>query len=202
MAIINEVDQEKTRVSSIGGFIFWTDYETDPANPDKLREIDRVSWTKIGDPLKPRIVEAIARLKANPAKKRPAALEWATIEPAYNAWKAGQAIPENGTPLSAWPGCDRSLAEALKARGVLTVENFASLEDHRLGGLGIPDARRRQEMAKAFLTAQKGEAVVAAELAKRDKEIADLRAMIEQITAPPAVPAGAVPAAPPQRVAA
>jgi hypothetical protein len=201
MSIMNEVDPEKTRLPSIGGFMFWTEY---PEVDGVLKEVDMVSWTKIGDPLKPRIGEKVSRIMPNASKKRPAALEWATIEPAYRAWKAGQEIPVDGTPLAAWSGCDRTLADALKGRGVLTVETFAGLEDHRLASLGVPDARRRQEMAKAFLTAQKGEAVVAAELAKRDREIAELRAMIEQINAPATVgvPMNAVKASAPHKVAA
>lgn len=193
--MVNEVDPENTRKPSITGFIFSTDYNPDPDKPGEFKAADRVSWVKAGDLHRSRVSESIPRLMPNPAKKRAADPMWEFIEPSYKRWKAGEEIPVDGTPLAAWPGCDRALAEALKPLGVLTVEHFVGLADHIVGGVGIPDVRRRQTMGRAFLDAQKGQAHIAAELAKRDEEIAKMRREIEQLTAPPSsAPANAVPA--------
>lgn len=191
--MVNEVDPENTRKPSITGFIFSTDYEPDPDKPGEFKAVDRISWVKAGDLHRSRVSESIPRLMPNPAKKRPADPMWEFIEPSYKRWKAGEEIPVDGTPLAAWPGCDRALADALKERGIATVEHFANLADHIVGGLGIPDVRRRLTMAKAFLSAQKGEAHMAAELAKRDEVIAKMQRDLEQLTAPHSgAPAGAV----------
>jgi hypothetical protein len=164
----SNVDSDTDRRPAISGVTFETRYSEDPDKPGHMRGVDWVSWVKAGDAMKSRTSESISRLMPNPAKRRPADPLWPVIEAAYKAWKAGNEIPLDGTPLAAWPGCDPNLAEALKSRGVLTVEHFAEMADHQVGSIQMPDVRRRQTTAKAFLDAQKGVAHVAAQLAERD----------------------------------
>ncbi len=184
----NTVDPDTDRRPAISGVKFETRYNEDPDNPGKMKAVDWVSWVKAGDAMKSSTSESVPRLMPNPAKRRPADPLWLVIEAAYNAWKAGNEIPLDGTPLAAWPGCDPNLAEALKARGVLTVEHFVDMADHQVGSIPVPDVRRRQTMGRAFLEAQKGAAHVAAELAERDAKIARLERMMEELTAPPSSP--------------
>jgi len=54
---------------------------------------------------------------------------WEVVEPAYNAWKRGEEVPENGTPLAAWPGVNQDQTKFLKAKGILSVEQVAEMSD-------------------------------------------------------------------------
>lgn len=169
---------------AIGDFIFTTVYRADPDEDGKFIGEDWVSWLKIGDVSASRTEEKVSRLM--PTAKRPAgAIEWAAVKRTYEAWKTNQELPEDGTPLAAWPGCDNALVEALDRKSVRTVEAFASLPDTFVSGIPVPDIRRRQKAAKAFLEASKDRAGISAELQKRDDQIAELRKQIEGMTAPP-----------------
>lgn len=115
---------------------------------------------------------------------------WAEIEPAYSAWKAGNEIPTNGTALSAWPGVTPEQAQSLKASGLRTIEDVATIPDHMLSKVHLPNMRDLRNQAKAFLDAR-GTVNVASELAKRDAELASMReqldaalGMLNDLTAP------------------
>lgn len=168
---------------------FWTEYDPDPSGSGEMRGRDKVEWAKIGDSTGASTVALIAQLAPKPPK-RPAALEWQVVEPAYKAWKANQEIPETGTPLAAWPGADHGLVEALKKVNVKTVEDFAAVPDHALAGIPIPDLRRRKKAAEDFLLAQGDVSRVQAELSERDarlerqeREMAEMRDQIAALVA-------------------
>ena len=40
---------------------------------------------------------------------------WEVVGPAYEAWKKGQEVPEDGTPLAAWPGVSPEIAQRLRS---------------------------------------------------------------------------------------
>lgn len=80
---------------------------------------------------------------------------WADIGPAYEAWKAGNSIPDHGTPLGAWAGISTAQAEHLKRLGATTVENVAALSQEDCAKLPWPDARKLPNLAAAFLEGQK-----------------------------------------------
>jgi hypothetical protein len=107
-------------------------------------------------------------------------------------YQAGQTQAVSGTPLEVWPQATISLVATLKAMNITTVEQLAALSDaNAMHLMGSHDLRRR---AIAFLEAAKGEAAntkLAAELEKRDLEIAALKEQMEQLlkaTAKKAVP--------------
>lgn len=97
---------------------------------------------------------------------------WALFEPAYKAWKEGNEIPLNGTPLSAWAGLTRDHVKVLQQAGVRTVEEVAALPD---GGRGIrlPDMPAIQRQAVAFLDAKDQSAA--------SDRISTLEAMLEEL---------------------
>lgn len=99
-------------------------------------------------------------------------------------YQAGQEQAQTGTPLEHWPQMTVGLVATLKAMKIYTVEQLAELSDANAAQLmGSHDLRRR---AAAFLEAAKGEAAnshLAAELEKRDNEIATLKAQMEQLIA-------------------
>lgn len=76
---------------------------------------------------------------------------WSVIGPAYEAFKAGYAIPESGTPLAAWSGITKDQAEAVRKIGINTLEDLASLEDGKLNRLPMPNGRDLRNLARKYL---------------------------------------------------
>lgn len=104
---------------------------------------------------------------------------WGEIEPAYAAWKSGNDIPTNGTPLAAWPGVTPDQAAALKMSGIRTVEEVASMPDHVLAKVHLPNMREMRTNAKAFLDSR-GDAETAARLAKAEADNASMREQLDE----------------------
>lgn len=92
--------------------------------------------------------------------------KWSIIGPAYDAWKNGQELPEDGTPLEAWSGVTAEQAKFMKAMGVRTVEDVRDMGDATLEKLRFPNARKLPGLAKMWL---EGEAV-----AEKDAQIAEM----------------------------
>jgi hypothetical protein len=102
----------------------------------------------------------------------------------WAAYQQGLEQATSGTPLEAWPQMTVGTVANLKAVGITTVEQLAEMSDANASGMmGNHDLRRR---AKLFLEAAKGEAVnnkMAAELEKRDAQIAEMQAQLAALTA-------------------
>lgn len=105
---------------------------------------------------------------------------WNAIQPAYEAWKAGQAIPETGTPLGAWPGITPDQADIIKHFGLKSVEDVADASASVIGKVQLPGMMEIQEQAKRFLAA-KDQSHVADAMAKKDTEIRDLTDQLEEL---------------------
>ena len=108
------------------------------------------------------------------------------MKPVYEAWKAGQAVPESGTPFVAWPGASKELAKALEKVGIRTVEDFCNMEDHTLGKLSIPSLRAKQRECRMFRDALVNTAPLAAENVKLkekceylENELNELKKLVE-----------------------
>jgi hypothetical protein len=168
---------------------FWTEYKPDPADPTKLREVDWVAYAPIGSVQKTLLTEAIFRLSAvqpmegraaqNPAVQM-AHMRWNAIKPHYEAWKKGQEVTLEGTPLAAWNGVSKELADLLRMKGVRTVEEIAALTDTHKQTMGIQGLHDTIENAKRWLTAQdKGS--VARALEQKDAEISELKAQMAEL---------------------
>jgi hypothetical protein len=102
---------------------------------------------------------------------------WAVIEPAYNAWKKGEEVPENGTPLAAWPGVNQDQAKFLRTKGIVSVEQVRDMSDSTIEMLPFPGRRDLPKLAKAFLEAQK-DSDLAAENARLEERIAAMEQML------------------------
>lgn len=162
------------------------EYRPDPNDPTKMIEDHRVVWAKKGESGQT-TSEKVARLK--PKGARPAALEWAVIEPIYEAWLKGEEGPVSGTPLHAWAGIPREMVDELKKLKILSVEDLAELPDHKLSAIPFPSAREYRNRAKAYVDGRDG-AMIGDKLRERDAKIerlgeenADLRdklALMEQ----------------------
>jgi hypothetical protein len=180
------LSNDNDRMPSIRPLRFWTEYEPDPSKPGEQRSIDKVEWVKVGDRMGSTTVSRVSHLMPRTGfkgKQYEAAIEWQAIQPAYERWKANETIPENGTPLAAWPGADRGLVDALKKLNILSVEDFVGAADHAFSSIPIPDLRKRRKMAEDFLLAQGEISHTQAELSKRDEMIDRQSREIEEMKA-------------------
>jgi hypothetical protein len=106
----------------------------------------------------------------------------------YEAFKArtSQEVA-TGTPLVEWPQVSRSLAEELSFFNVKTVEQLASMPDSQTsqfmgGGMLKQKARKWLEISEAAAKANE----LKEALAKRDKEIEELKAAVAALQKPAA----------------
>lgn len=108
---------------------------------------------------------------------------WERIGPAYEAWKAGQEIPETGIPLGAWSGVSQEQAEILKSFAVRTIEDVAELGDGLLQRIPISDIRRLKVIAGEYLEARPM-TDMQEELAAAKERMAAMEEMLAEATKP------------------
>lgn len=104
---------------------------------------------------------------------------WAQIQPAFEAWKNGQAMPEYGIPLAAWPALDADQVKMLTASGIRSVEDLRDVSEGQLGKIRLPNVRDLKKMAGLYIEGL-SYAKVAEREAARDAKIAGLE---EQLAA-------------------
>jgi hypothetical protein len=98
----------------------------------------------------------------------------------YDAWKNGQELPLNGTPIKAWGVISPAQQETLIQLRVLTVEDLASLTDEgiRRIGMGAVDLKNK---AKAWLAQMGDKGPLTMEMAALKQENAILRGSVETL---------------------
>jgi hypothetical protein len=172
---------ETQRVTNIVVLEFWKDYKQDG---DTQKEEHWVKWARRGATFSYHAaVENVARLK-KPRVTRNGIEEfdpiWIAIKPAYEAWVAGQALPVDGTPLEAWPALNKRQVKAFKDASYHTIEDVEAMSDGDIPRVRIPDVRRYRDMARTYVANQKGGAVIEQAMAKRDAEVQELRAQLDE----------------------
>lgn len=164
---------------------FWTDYaKRKQGGKETLVEVDKVEYCQPGMATKSTTVAEIARLKrirddiddSNPAFAM-ARMRWEVIEPHYEAWKRGQEIPLEGTPLAVWNGLNAQQSEIIKAFGLRTVEELSEAPDSIITKIMLPGIRDIQANAKRYLETSDRRAV-ADDLARADEQ---MKAMAEEL---------------------
>lgn len=180
---------------------FWTAFKPDPADAGKLIPIDMCAYGPIGQLQRSLTITEVKRLAAvrqedgnNDSAIGMARARWDMIRPQYEAWKSGQEMPLNGTPLAAWNAVTPEQAEVFKSRGVRTVEDIAGLTDAAIEGIPVPRLRDLKKSAHLFLDsaetakfasvlAEKERQIEnnAAELLDSKKQIADLMSKVNQL---------------------
>ena len=133
------------------------------------------TWHRIKDITPP---EHIDETRAESMSYKVMAARWNAIAPKYEAWKRGQDIPVDGTPLAAWAGVSPEQAAHLRHMGIYTVEGVRDMGEGAIARLPFPNARKLPALAGEFL-ASKGEA-------EKDREIAEMRermAIMEEMLA-------------------
>lgn len=161
---------------------FWTKYP-----PNGRPPVDMVEYCAPGMAQKATTVARISDLNrirhnvdGDDTAGQTALRRWQMIEPAYNAWKQGQALPEHGTPLAAWPGISAEQAEVFRTFGFKTVEDIAGATSSIVAKVQLPGVMEIQANAKRFL-ASFDQNKVAANLAEKDQQIALLTDQLEEL---------------------
>ena len=157
---------------SVRAIKFWTKYVPQPDGSTK--GVDWVEYAPRGKAKYSVIPDAVSRLQ----KDRSGI--WEALLPSYEAWKRGQEMPTEGTPLAAWPGVSVEQAELLRNADCRTVEEVASLTDALMQRIGLPGLRDIRTNAQAYLTSKDGSKVVSA-LAEKDQQIAALQQQMQDL---------------------
>ena len=105
--------------------------------------------------------------------------QWSQIEPHYEAWRRGHEIPEDGTPLGAWPGVSHDQAEALRKVGLNTVQKIASCPESILSRPPLPNMRELKGQATLWLEGR-GKADLERQLEEQRQQIAAMMEMLAE----------------------
>lgn len=154
---------------------FWVRYVPDEKDPTKTTAVEMVLWAKKGQHI---MTGQKTPMRVTQAKRDPTI--WATLEPYYQAWKKGQDVPVDGTPLAAWPGVTPEQVERLRNLQVRSVEDVAAMTDADIDRYGMGGIAMRQQ-ARAFIEAKKDRSVVQTELVSRDRKIAEQDARLAEM---------------------
>jgi hypothetical protein len=99
----------------------------------------------------------------------------------FNAWKEGNELPREGTPIKTWAMCTREAATRLIASGITTVEDLAAFPDSGLGAIGM-DGRYLRDMARGWITEAKDKGANAKALADANVKIDRLETQNAELT--------------------
>jgi hypothetical protein len=105
--------------------------------------------------------------------------QWNQIGPEYEAWKSGEELPEQGTPLAAWPGVNVDQAVALRSIGLKTVEAVANLSEAILSKPILPNMRELKRQAAMWIDGQ-GNAALAVQIAELQAQNAAMLEMLAE----------------------
>lgn len=138
---------------------FRTEYKQDPRDPSKTVAYDIVEYGPIGQLDRTLNIEKIEKLskilplqgnEQNPAVAM-AHARWESIRPRYEAWKSGNEMPLQGTPLAAWNGVTPEQAKIFKASNIRTVEEVAELNDATRARIPLPGLQALIDSAKRYI---------------------------------------------------
>lgn len=97
----------------------------------------------------------------------------------YEAWKSGQTLPEEGTPIKSWPVATPAQIKDMLAVGIRTVEAMAALPDNELSVLGIGALGLKQK-AIAWLQTSKDTGKAVQELVALRQQLADMSRTLQE----------------------
>lgn len=159
---------------------FRTDYSPiDPANPIAgMKATEYVDLSSVGQ-----AKYTVTPMRIADAKRMTNGM-WEVVRPHYEAWKSGQDVPENGTPLAAWAGIRPEQIAVLRQFDIKTVEDLAALTDSILSRPGMTGLRSVRDAAVAWEKSKDTRAVASDVLAVKlenealKQQMADLMALM------------------------
>lgn len=164
---------------------FETKWNKDTGEPFQVRHegagIDKFREAIFVEIRVPGSTSEIRNREIRPSDKLRFAAAWERFE----KLQAGIEVGEAGTPLELLTGASKSQIAELRGIGIFTLENLRDCSD--VNGQKIVMFNRLREKATALLSAQEGNAPIAklqAQIDEHAKENAELKAMVERLTAP------------------
>ena len=141
---------------------FETRYELDKNTGKKDKPVDYVTYSPRFGADKSVITEAVHRMKPDPERVKGTAHSrdmklaflanrWEMFDRSYEAFKKGNEIPDDGTPLGVWPGITSQQAEGLRKMGIRTVEEVRDMPDGQMGRIPFPGIRDLKKQAGVYL---------------------------------------------------
>jgi len=107
--------------------------------------------------------------------------EWVDLyKKHYNAWKNGQEMPLNGTPIRGWGVISPAKQETLIAMSIMTVEDLAVINDDGMKRIGM-GAVELKTKAKAWLSQLQDKGPLTQEIAAVTAENRTLKASLESL---------------------
>jgi hypothetical protein len=100
----------------------------------------------------------------------------------FAAWKNGETLPVEGTPIKAWPVISPSAAKQIIAAGFLTVEQLASANDIECSAIGLQAVEFRNR-ARQYIEAANGPGKLAEKQRELEAQNAALQAQVNQLIA-------------------
>lgn len=147
------------------------------------KDVDFALITPIGSKdVIPRQVDEWIKQLHQQAKEDRIPIAWVPqYEAAYAAWKRGEDVPLNGTPIKGWQMASPAMQKNITSANVLTVEDLAVCNDEALHRIGMGAVDMKQK-AVAWLKAAKDTGVVAQENAGLHAKLKALETQISQLT--------------------
>jgi hypothetical protein len=167
---------------------FWTDYV--PDGKGGINPVDKVEYCSLGGQNLAANVKSMREIMsvrpiADPENDLPgvfATIRRDAILPAYEAWKSGQEVPVDGTPLGAWPALSPEQVNLFRGQGIRTVEEVATMGEQLRSRVRLPNVSALVDQAKAFLS-NKDKTALAGDLAEKDAKIKELQEQVAEMFA-------------------
>jgi hypothetical protein len=132
------------------------------------------------DIFKMRVTDWLTNMKQDVANGR-LPEEWATnYRKAYDAWKNGQELPLNGTPIKGWGVISPAVQEELIRLNIRTVEDLSTVTDEgqRAIGMGAIDLKNK---ASAWLAQMNDKGGVTMKMAALEQQNAQMKGNVETL---------------------
>ena len=172
----------ETQYSAAGQATDWVHFTSGDAFSE-AGQVTHSTWEKVSRLIPP------AHIDNDDAGAKMQALrgQWSQIEPHYEAWKAGSEIPDDGTPLGAWPGVSSAQADVLRKVGLNTVQKLAAAPEAMLARPPLPNMRELRSQALLWLEGR-DKATLERQLEEQRDQIAAMMEMLAERTEPQAEP--------------
>lgn len=162
-----------------------------------VQQVDWVTYSPTSSALTMRNTERVKQLDPEELAKRNDAsgrmdetgqraaffnARWSQIKPAYEAWKRGEELAVDGTPLQSWPALRPEHIAAFTPYGVRTVEQVANMQSAIRERIKLPNVDSYIKMAREFI-ANLDRAASAERAADQQAQIDDLQDKLDRAMA-------------------
>lgn len=151
---------------------FFKEYK--PQSDGNMKEIEKIEWAPLGKAHTASTVQTIKEIRETQL--------WPVFEKSYEAWKKGDEIPVNGTPLAAWSGVTPEQAAILKASQIYTVEELANLTSTIKNRLRVPNIDNLCHLAGLFLET-KDQRKFEEALQRKDEQVSEMQSRLAELEA-------------------